>query len=87
MSPEAHAPTDEALSELALGKLERVLGPTQGKRVYRETLTALGLSDLQTPDDLYRFGQCLARQGAIHGAVGGLLTVAAVLRGASAADS
>jgi hypothetical protein len=72
----------EPLGQLALEKLTRVLGPAHGKRAYDETMAALSLTEIATPDDLYRFGDHLYTQGGFHAAVGGLLTVAAVLRGA-----
>lgn len=75
---------DPALRELALEKLTRVLGAARGRRVYDDVLAEAGLTEVRTPDDLYALSECLSRLGGFEAAVGGLLGVAAVLRGASA---
>ena len=46
-----------------------------------ELLGELRLTALTSADDLYRFGARLAAQGGFAGAVGGLLSVHAVIRG------
>ena len=68
---------------LAKGKLTRVFGPERGSRVFESTLSGSHLSRLRTPDDLYRFAEHLAKSGGIESAVAGLLSVAAVMRGAT----
>ncbi len=68
---------------LAVGKLTRVLGPERGPRVFAETLASARIATLETADDLYVFAESLARRGGIEAAVAGLLSVAAVMRGAS----
>ncbi|MDB4932918.1 MAG: hypothetical protein JWM10_5402 [Myxococcaceae bacterium] len=82
------APSDRAaapaLRDLALAKLTRVLGAERGRRVYDEVLAEAGLAAVGSADDLYAFSACLSRRGGFEAAVGGLLGVAAVLRGASA---
>lgn len=72
-----------SLGELALSKLTRVLGEARGRRVYDETLSDAGLADIETADDLYRFGEALAKRQGFESAVGAMLGVAAVLRGAT----
>ena len=62
-------------------KLTRVLGAVQAERVYARTLQATGLEDLLTADDLHAFAQRLSTQGGFEAGVGGLLVIAAMLRG------
>ena len=71
------------LSQFALDKLTRVLGAGQAKHVFAQGLAAARLSDIRTPNDLSLFGEQLAKRGGFEAAVGRLLTVAAVIRGAS----
>jgi hypothetical protein len=73
-----------ALRDLALEKLTRVLGAERGRRVYDDVLAESGLAEVGTADELYAFSEFLSRRGGFEAAVGGLLGVAAVLRGASA---
>lgn len=68
---------------LAREKLARVLGPERGARVFEATLAATKVAVLHTPDDLYRFAEHLTKSGGIESAVAGLLSVAAVMRGAT----
>jgi hypothetical protein len=77
----------EDLATLALARLTKVLGPDAGRRVFDETLTAAGLSSLATADDLYAFAGALSARGGFEGALGGLLAVAAVMRGAEGTRS
>ena len=72
-----------SLEELARSKLVKVLGPDRGQRVYGETLRELELAGIDSPDALYAFGEYLTRQGGIEAAVGAMLGVAAVVRGAT----
>ena len=67
---------------LALEKLTRVLGPARGEAVYAEVLVATGTPEIRSADDLHAFAEELSRRGGIEAAVGALLAVAAVLRGA-----
>ncbi len=78
------APTED-LAALAQSKLARVLGEVVGHRVYDETMVAARLTVIETPDALYRFGELLGKRGGMAAAVGGLLCVAAVVRGAERA--
>jgi hypothetical protein len=82
--PTRNDPQPSPFTALALEKLARVLGPARGRRVFDETLLLMGKSDLLTADDLHLFAEHLTRKGAFEGAVGGLLGVAAVMRGAKA---
>ncbi len=83
MAPATAPAAEEDLSELALSKLTRILGPQRGPRVHREVLAVMGLRELRTPDDLHLFAKHVTDRGGMDGAVGGLLSVAAVIRGAS----
>jgi hypothetical protein len=81
------APVPEpGLRELALDKLTRVLGAGQGQHAFNQALAAAQLTDIRTPEELYRFGDQLAKRGGFEAAVGRLLTVAAVMRGASGTE-
>lgn len=64
-------------------KLSRVLGAARAQQLYAETLALLRLPELRTADDLHAFGEVLARKGGFEAAVGSMLCVAAVLRGAA----
>lgn len=77
-------PSELALRDLALDKLTRILGAEKGRRVYDDVLGEVGLAEVSTPDDLYAFSERLSLRKGFEAAVGGLLGVAAVLRGASA---
>lgn len=70
-------------AKLALDKLTRVLGAAQGQRAFERTLAEAQLTDIRTPNELYTFGEHLAKVGGFEAAVGRLLTVAAVVRGAN----
>lgn len=74
----------EDLGAFALGKLTRVFGETRGARLYQEALQELGQGSLRSADDLQAFARVLGRRGGMEAAVGGLLGVAASVRGARA---
>jgi len=74
--------TPPTYAAFAQDKLARVLGRERAQRIYLDTLARSGLTDLRTADDLHAFGQQLATGSGFEAAVGGLLSVAAVLRGA-----
>ena len=76
---EESAPT---YATFAQEKLTRVLGRDRAQRIYQDTLAEAGLADLRTADDLHAFGQQLSRSAGFEAAVGGLLSVAAIIRGA-----
>lgn len=71
------------LGELARDKLVRILGKSQGDRVFDETLSELGIRSIDDADQLYVFGETIAKRGGFEAAVGRLLGVAAVMRGAT----
>lgn len=78
----AAAASRSELEEIALTKLTRVLGQETGRRVFDETLAKAGIKAIQTPDELFVFAQMLSKSKGFEGAVGGLLSVTAVMRGA-----
>jgi hypothetical protein len=69
------------LNALALQKMAAVLGHERARQLLRHILDELGI-ELQTPQDLYRFAETLRRYAGFEGAVGAMLSVAAVMRGA-----
>jgi hypothetical protein len=71
------------LAELARSKLAKVLGPERGARVLESTLADLALPSIATPDQLYALSERLVAMGGMEAAVGALLGVAAVIRGAA----
>lgn len=73
---------DPSLAELAMQKLARVLGEENARRVHDETMRDAGIAAIATADDLHTFAQALISRGGMEAAVGGLLSVAAVVRGA-----
>lgn len=74
---------ENELAQIALEKLVRVLGETRGRRVFAEALAGLRLSELATAQDLYEVGKFVSGKGGMEAAVGGLISVAAVVRGAT----
>ena len=70
------------MTELARGKLTKILGADQGLRVFTATMRSLQLVELESSNDLYAFANALTAAGGITAAVGALLGVAAVIRGA-----
>ncbi len=72
----------DSLRDLAMQKLARVLGEEHASRVFAEALRDAGISAIATADDLHTFAQALIARGGMEAAVGGLLSVAAVVRGA-----
>jgi hypothetical protein len=79
---EPRAPRTE-WDEIAASKLARVVGGVAAEEVRLRVLGELGMVRLESVDDLYRFARALAQQGGFAGAVGGLLSVHAVMHGAS----
>ncbi len=78
-----HASVPAALGEVALEKLVKVMGPVTGRRLFDDALAALSLRAVDTPEQLYAVGEHLSARQSMAGAVGGLICVAAVLRGAT----
>ncbi|RYZ43086.1 MAG: hypothetical protein EOO71_04970 [Myxococcaceae bacterium] len=68
---------------VAVAKLNSVLGPARGPLVLEEALRATGLTHISSADELHRFAKVLITTGGFAGAVGGLLSVHAVMHGAS----
>lgn len=78
MCPTEHM---ENLRDLAWAKMARVLGSDRATQLLRQLTGELG-TDLRTPDDLLALADRMKRMHGFEGAVGGMLGVAAVLRGA-----
>lgn len=71
--------------EMAQAKLVRVLGATEGEVVFSRTLAKLGKRQLRTADDVYRFAQVLKSDTPVVAAIGSMLALSAVIRGADPA--
>lgn len=69
------------LRSVALLKMARVLGEERAEKLMNELLAAHGL-ELNTPNDLARLAEAMSRLPGFEGAVGAMLGVEAVLRGA-----
>ncbi len=76
----SHAPTE--LYELAMTKVTTVLGRDRARRLVDGLLSELGV-ELHTPRDLLALAEAMTRLGGFEGAVGAMLGVTAVMRGAS----
>lgn len=74
---------EDAFRRLALEKMSAVLGASRAEKLLESILASTGGS-LETADDLFAFATELARYGGFEGAVGGLLSVQAVLHGGKA---
>jgi hypothetical protein len=75
---------DDSTSELhrlAFAKMANVLGEARARILLERHLGELGI-ELRTPQDLLRLSESLTQLGGIEAAVGAMLGVAAVLRGA-----
>lgn len=68
--------------DIAVAKLDKVLGPRQGPVVLATTLGRLGMTTIDSADDLFRVGADLERQGGFTATVGALLCLSAVMHGA-----
>ena len=79
-------PDAAELREFTLAKIARVLGRSRAEAILNELLLQLGI-ELNTPQDLLRLGEGMTRREGFEGAVGAMLTVAAVLRGAHKASA
>lgn len=79
MINEAHHDAD--LVNLALSKMSPVLGKGAANALLHRLLLELRL-ELQTHDDLYHLGQAMAALSGFEGAVGSMVSLSAVLRGA-----
>lgn len=74
--------TDSEYSRLALEKMSRVLGESRARQLYEEILVEIELENLSSADDLLAFARALSGRGAFEGAVGAMLSVQAVMKGA-----
>lgn len=72
----------EELEQIALKKMTPVLGAAAARGLMTRVLAEQRIA-LATPQDLYAFGQALSRLDGFEGAVGALVCVAAVMRGAT----
>ena len=73
--------TDGGVEQLALTKMTNVLGAHRARELHR-LLIEDRQGALQTADDLFAFGVELRRFGGFEAAVGAMLQVQAVMRGA-----
>ena len=76
------APDTGELRQLALDKMSAVLGPDRARRLMQQILDRLEF-ELRTPHDLMRFAEEMTALGGFEGAVGAMLGVVAVVRGAT----
>ncbi len=74
--------TDDELQRFALAKMGKVLGPDRAERVLTRILEDLRIDVLRTPQDLLRASERMSALGGMEAAVGALLGLAAVVRGA-----
>jgi len=65
------------------GKLIRILGPEKGRAVIAETLEALGLHELRTPNERFVFGHVLTTRGGLLESIGRAIKIQSLLQGAS----
>lgn len=78
----AEPDTQGDLHRLALDKMSAVLGKERARQLMQQMLAKLGI-ELRTPQDLFQLSEEMSRLGGFEGAVGAMLGVAAVIRGAS----
>ena len=68
--------------DLARTKLARVLGPSEGEVVFARTIGKLGKHRLRNADEVYQFAQLLKQETPVIAAIGSMLALSAVIRGA-----
>ncbi len=73
--------SSQDFAQLAYDKLSAVIGPDKARVIQNQILSELGI-ELKTAQDLHRFSQSLTRLGGFEGAVGAMLGVTAIMRGA-----
>jgi hypothetical protein len=71
--------------DLARTKLARVLGVSEGEAVFTRTMSKLGKHRLRNADEVYQFAQILKQETAVIAAIGSMLALSAVIRGADPA--
>ena len=64
-------------------KLTKLLGAEDSARLVQEVLDELGLADLSTPDQRFKFAAVLIDKGGLFEAVGRSIRVQALLQGAN----
>lgn len=69
-------------ARIALEKMSAVLGAGRARSLLAEICERHRIA-MRTADDLFRFGTELSKMGGFEAAVGALLTVRAVMRGAT----
>ncbi len=74
--------TGSELHELALTKMIRILGEQRARRLMGEVLSSLGIV-IEGANDLLRFATELAKRPGFEGAVGAMLSVQAIIQGAT----
>ncbi len=73
--------------DLALGKLQRILGVPEGNAIFAQALTKCGLPHLGSATDVYRFAECLKLESPVVAAIGAMLSLSAVMKGADTSPS
>lgn len=73
--------SSQDFGQLAYEKLAAVVGPDKARVIQTQILNELGI-ELKTAQDLHHFSQSLTRLGGFEGAVGAMLGVTAIMRGA-----
>jgi hypothetical protein len=71
------------LTDFALERLTRAVGPAAAPEAAREAFESLGLAELRSAKDLLVFAERLIARGGAFEAVGRGLKVSALLRGAT----
>jgi len=74
---------DRALTDLAVGKIDALLGAERGRVLFDGVLKEAGLKEIRHARDLLSFGEALQKHGGVEGAVGSILSFQALLRGAT----
>jgi hypothetical protein len=64
-------------------KLANVLGPEEAGKIVRDVLLEMGLVQLRTPDERFRFGERLVLRGGMLQVMGRSIQTQALLHGAN----
>lgn len=86
MTPRDGAEPAEELRRFALMKMSNILGPERARVLLDRLLTELDVK-LETPQELLLLSERMSQLGGFETAVGAMLGVAAVLRGATPASN
>lgn len=81
MPPEDKSAANE-LRRFALAKMANILGPERARQLLDRLLGELGI-ELATPQELMMLSERMTKLGGFEAAIGAMLGVAAVLRGAT----